>query len=163
MGKREQRDWGNGVWVVVRLKCMWPQQGCNRGPQVEWTPRCPDSKEGHVSQKWLKCRLIFHLTWWRDGRIPCGDFRESHSPPALQDRGPHILSLTSQTLIYSPCFPYFSWSLLHNLSLPPRSPHSFSFIYPKMVYKPKFYLHSSMGTRIFMCPAHVNKLLFFSC
>ena len=26
----------------------------------------PDSKEGRVSLQWLKCRLIFHLTRWRD-------------------------------------------------------------------------------------------------
>ena len=30
--------------------------------KVEWTPRCPDSKEGRVSLQWIKCRLIFHLT-----------------------------------------------------------------------------------------------------
>ena len=27
----------------------------------------------------------------KDDRIPCGDSRESHSPPALLDRGPHIM------------------------------------------------------------------------
>ena len=31
-------------------------------PQVEWTPRCPDLKEGWISLQWLECRLIFHLT-----------------------------------------------------------------------------------------------------
>ena len=30
--------------------------------EVQWTPRCPDSKEGWVSLQRLKCRLIFHLT-----------------------------------------------------------------------------------------------------
>ena len=30
-------------------------------PQVEWTPRCPDSKEGRISLQWLECRLFFHL------------------------------------------------------------------------------------------------------
>ena len=28
---------------------------------------------------------------WRDDRNPCGDSRESHSPPPLLDRDPHIL------------------------------------------------------------------------
>ena len=31
-------------------------------PQVEWTPRCPDSKEGRISPQWLECRLVFHVT-----------------------------------------------------------------------------------------------------
>ena len=31
-------------------------------PEVEWTPTCPDSKEGQISLKRLECRLIFHLT-----------------------------------------------------------------------------------------------------
>ena len=31
-------------------------------PPVEWTPRCPDSKEGWISLHWLECRLIFHHT-----------------------------------------------------------------------------------------------------
>ena len=30
--------------------------------QVEWTPRGHDSKEGTISQQWLKFRLVFHLT-----------------------------------------------------------------------------------------------------
>ena len=30
--------------------------------QEEWIPRCPDSKERQISQQWLKCRLIFHLS-----------------------------------------------------------------------------------------------------
>ena len=39
---------------------------CVRGtlsflPQVEWIPRCPDSKEGRISLQLLECRLIFHL------------------------------------------------------------------------------------------------------
>ena len=29
--------------------------------QVEWTARDPDSKEGRISVKWLKFRLVFHL------------------------------------------------------------------------------------------------------
>ena len=57
---------------------------------MEWTLRCPDSKEGRVSLQWLKCRLIFHLTRWRDVWIPYGDPRESHSSQLLLDRGPHI-------------------------------------------------------------------------
>ena len=31
-------------------------------PQVEWTPRCTDLKEGRISLQWLEFRLIFHLT-----------------------------------------------------------------------------------------------------
>ena len=31
-------------------------------PQVEWTPRGPDLKEGRISLQWLECRLVFHLT-----------------------------------------------------------------------------------------------------
>ena len=30
-------------------------------PQVEWTPRCPDLKEGQIALQWLECRLVFHL------------------------------------------------------------------------------------------------------
>ena len=30
-------------------------------PLVEWTQRYPDSKEGRISLKWLKCMLVFHL------------------------------------------------------------------------------------------------------
>ena len=45
----------------------FPQQKDVRGtrsllPQVEWIPRCPDSKEGRISLQWLECRLVFHLT-----------------------------------------------------------------------------------------------------
>ena len=29
--------------------------------QVEWSARDPDSKEGRISLKWLKFRLVFHL------------------------------------------------------------------------------------------------------
>ena len=38
--------------------------------QVERTVRGPDSKEGRISLKWLKLRLIFHLTRWRHVWIP---------------------------------------------------------------------------------------------
>ena len=31
-------------------------------PQVEWTSRCPDLKEGRISLQQLECRLVFHLT-----------------------------------------------------------------------------------------------------
>ena len=61
-------------------------------PQVEWTPRCPYSKEGRISLQWLKCRLNFHLTRGRDVCIPCGDPRESNSSQPLLDRGPHSVS-----------------------------------------------------------------------
>ena len=36
-------------------------------------------------------------------RIPCGDSRESHSPPALLDRGPHIF-LTHREVRWVHCF-----------------------------------------------------------
>ena len=59
--------------------------------QVEWTMRGPDSKEGWNSLQWLKFRLVFHLTRWRDVWIPCGGPREScRSPPHL-DMGNNIL------------------------------------------------------------------------
>ena len=45
--------------------------------QVEWTARDPDSKKGRISLQWLKFRLVFHLTRWRDVWIPCGDARET--------------------------------------------------------------------------------------
>ena len=31
-------------------------------PQVEWTPRCPDSKEGQISLQCLERSDVFHLT-----------------------------------------------------------------------------------------------------
>ena len=31
-------------------------------PQVEWTPRTPDLKEGQISLQWLEWTLVFHLT-----------------------------------------------------------------------------------------------------
>ena len=31
-------------------------------PQVEWIPRCTDTKEGRISMQGLECRLVFHLT-----------------------------------------------------------------------------------------------------
>ena len=31
-------------------------------PQVEWTPRCLDLKEGWISLHWLEFQLVFHLT-----------------------------------------------------------------------------------------------------
>ena len=58
--------------------------------QVEWTPRCPDSKEGQISLQWLECTLVFHLTRWRDVWISCGDHRESPRCPPHLDRRPHI-------------------------------------------------------------------------
>ena len=30
-------------------------------PQVEWTPGCPDSKEGWISLQEVECMLIFYL------------------------------------------------------------------------------------------------------
>ena len=83
-------------------------------PQVEWTTRCPDSKQGRVSLQWLKCRLIFHLTRWRDDRIPCGDSRVSHSPPPLLDRGPHIL-LTHREMRWVHWFKRWHWLFTNSL------------------------------------------------
>ena len=50
----------------------------------------PYSKEGRISLHWLKFRLLFHLTRWRDVWIPCGDPKESHSSPSLLDTRNHI-------------------------------------------------------------------------
>ena len=58
--------------------------------QVEWTPKCPDSKEGAMSLHCQKFRLVFHLTRWRHVWIPCGDHRESHRCQCHLDREPHI-------------------------------------------------------------------------
>ena len=58
--------------------------------KVEWTLRDPDIKEGRISLQWLKFRLVFHLTRWRDLWIPCGDPREIHSSLPHLDRGNHI-------------------------------------------------------------------------
>ena len=46
-------------------------------PQVESRLWCPVSKESQISLPWLECRLVFHLTWWSDVWIPCGEHRES--------------------------------------------------------------------------------------
>ena len=50
----------------------------------------PDSKEGRISLQWLKFRLLFHVTSWRDVWILCGDPRGNPSSPPHLDRGPHI-------------------------------------------------------------------------
>ena len=64
--------------------------------QVEWSTRGPDSTEDRISLQWLKFRLVFHLTRWRDVWIPCGDPREScRSLPHL-DRKNHILLTTCE-------------------------------------------------------------------
>ena len=52
-------------------------------PQVEWIPRCTDSKEGRISLQGLECRLVFHLT------------KEGMSESALETLekvlGPHLI------------------------------------------------------------------------
>ena len=58
--------------------------------QVECTARDPDWKEGRISLQWLKFRLMFHLTRWREVWIHCGDPRERRSPPPHLERGNHI-------------------------------------------------------------------------
>ena len=64
-------------------------------PQVEWTLKCPDSKEGWISLQWLECRLVFHLRRGRDVCIPCWDPSYSPRSPHHLDRRPHI-PLTSR-------------------------------------------------------------------
>ena len=59
--------------------------------QLEWTARDPNSKEGRILMQWLKFRLVFHFTRSSNVWIPCGDPRESHSPPPHLDRGNHII------------------------------------------------------------------------
>ena len=44
------------------LRNMYVRETLNLLPEVEWTPSCPDSKEGQISLQWLQCRIIFHLT-----------------------------------------------------------------------------------------------------
>ena len=72
-------------------------------PQVEWTLRCPDSKEDWISVQWLECRLVFHLPRGRGVCIPCGDPRESPRSPRHLDRRPHI-PLTSREASGVQCF-----------------------------------------------------------
>ena len=55
--------------------------------QVEWNLRRSDSKEGWISLQWIKFRLIFHLTRWRDVWIHSGYPRESRRSPPHLDRG----------------------------------------------------------------------------
>ena len=50
-------------------------------PQVEWIPRCPDSKEGQIFLQWLECRLLFHRTRWSNVWMPCGDTKDSPRCP----------------------------------------------------------------------------------
>ena len=81
-----------GMWEGLCVFCL------------KWNdPWCPDSKKGGVSLHLLKCMLIFHLPRRRDDRIPCGVSRESHSPPPLLDRRPHIL-LTHREVRWVHCF-----------------------------------------------------------
>ena len=63
----------------------------------------PDSKEGQISLQWLKIRLVFHVTRWRDVWIPCGDARESRRSPSHLDRGNHI-TLTPREAHGIQCF-----------------------------------------------------------
>ena len=97
--------------------------------QVEWTPSSPDSKEGLISQKWLKFSLVFHLTRWRHVWIHCGDHRESHKCPIHLYRRPHI-PLTPREVHKIQCFIRW-WCLilgilisLWQLESEPRSPAS---------------------------------------
>ena len=63
----------------------------------------PESKEGQISLQWLKFRLVFHVTRWRDVWIPCGETRESRRSPPHLDRGNHI-TLTPQEAHGVQCF-----------------------------------------------------------
>ena len=71
--------------------------------QVECTVRGPDSKEGRISLQWLKFRLVFYVTRWRDVWILFGDPRESRKPPPHLDRGNQI-PLTPQEAHGIQCF-----------------------------------------------------------
>ena len=86
-------DWRFEPTFHQHLKWSFPSAiGMWEGPfffrsHVEWTPRDPDSKEGRTSLQWLKFRLVFHLTRWRDVWIPCRDPWESHSSLLIWIRG----------------------------------------------------------------------------
>ena len=66
-------------------------------------PERPDSKEGRISLQWLKFRLVFHVTKWRDVWMPCGDPRQSRRSPPHLDRGNHI-TLTPREAHRIQCF-----------------------------------------------------------
>ena len=78
-------------------------------PQMEWTPRCPDFKESWISLQWIECRLVFHLTKWKDVWIPCGDLIERRRSLPHLDWRPHI-ALTTREANGVQCFK--SWRCL---------------------------------------------------
>ena len=49
-------------------------------PQVEWTPRCLDSKEGRMSLQCLECRFIFYLTDERISESPVETLENALDP-----------------------------------------------------------------------------------
>ena len=58
---------------------------------LKWNvPREAWLKKGQISLQWLKFRLVFHVTRWRDVWIPCGDPRQRRSSPPHLDNGNHI-------------------------------------------------------------------------
>ena len=79
--------------------------------QLEWTKTGPDSKDGWISLQWLKFRLVFHLTRWRDVWIPCGDTRDGRRFPPHLDRGNHM-PLTSREAHGIQCFKRCRWLTL---------------------------------------------------
>ena len=48
-----QVEFSLSYWYVRGTLCFLPQ--------VEWSVRDPDSKEGRISLQWLKFRLVLHL------------------------------------------------------------------------------------------------------
>ena len=69
-------------------------------PQVECNPRGNDTKEGRISLQRFKCRLVFHLTIWRDVWIPCGHPMECpRSPPYVETSHPFDTSRCARSSV----------------------------------------------------------------
>ena len=75
--------------VVLHQQYVWERDSVLSVSSGMYHKR-PDSKEGWISLQWLKFRLVFHVTRWRDVWILCGDTRGNPSSPCHMDRGPHI-------------------------------------------------------------------------
>ena len=103
----------NAPHIVSRwelIPCLWKKRWASFHKNLKWSfpssigrweglcafclkwnvPREAWLKEGQISLLWLKFRLVFHVTRWRDVWIPCGDPRESRRSPPHQDRGNQI-------------------------------------------------------------------------
>ena len=71
---------------------------------LKWNvPREALHQKGWISLQWLKFRLVFHVTRWRDVWVPCGDHGESRRSPPHLDRGNHI-TLTPREAHGIQCF-----------------------------------------------------------